>query len=246
MGSALLLIAVGVLLYFFVFAKKAVEEAIEEATTEEVTTTEEAPTMPAVEDEGDAEYQGEDVDDTPQGLESDDVYAWLAEREFTASDAQGLDADELRTLRNAIYARHGYIFKDEALTEYFSQYSWYEPISHDVTSQLNKTELKNVETIKRYEKGQGGKVTTSTTSTSTGGADIDALLNEYEKAVNAYLGLCRRAANGDATVYAAAQNWCNKYTSIAQRLGSRMSDMSPAQVNRFNRIARDAANAARF
>jgi len=38
---------------------------------------------------------------------------------------------ELRLLRNEIYARHGYLFMDMVLRGYFVQYNWYQPIYWD-------------------------------------------------------------------------------------------------------------------
>lgn len=57
----------------------------------------------------------------------------------------------LRILRNAIYARHGYIFKSQDLKRYFSQYSWYNPRYSNVESSLSSIEKKNVQYIKFLE-----------------------------------------------------------------------------------------------
>ena len=76
-------------------------------------------------------------------------YSWLSARKLTESDISGLSSSELRILRNMIYAQHGYIFKSEDLKVYFSQFSWYKPITSNVT--LNSTELYNVDFIKRHE-----------------------------------------------------------------------------------------------
>lgn len=54
-------------------------------------------------------------------------------------------------MRNYIFARHGYIFKDNALTQHFSQYSWYKPTSKDVLGKFNSYEKKNVAIIKARE-----------------------------------------------------------------------------------------------
>ncbi|MDR2809426.1 MAG: YARHG domain-containing protein, partial [Tannerellaceae bacterium] len=67
------------------------------------------------------------------------------------NDLRGLSKAQLRILRNEIYARHGYIFQSKDLQEYFSQQSWYQPRSRDVTHLLTATEKKNVEFIKIYE-----------------------------------------------------------------------------------------------
>ena len=78
-------------------------------------------------------------------------YDWLSTRLATPGDLYGLDSEELRIMRNYIFARHGYIFKSPELTDYFSHYSWYYPRYTNVTHDLNKIELQNIEFIKKYE-----------------------------------------------------------------------------------------------
>ena len=57
-------------------------------------------------------------------------------------------------MRNSIYARYGYKFKREDLLNHFSQYSWYNPNTSDMTSvynQMSSIEKYNVEFIKKHE-----------------------------------------------------------------------------------------------
>jgi len=75
---------------------------------------------------------------------------------FEESYLEGFTAEECRLARNEIYARHGKIFKDEALQEYFNSKSWYTPEYEDVpNSMLNDWELANIDTIVNYEKAMG-------------------------------------------------------------------------------------------
>ena len=74
-----------------------------------------------------------------------------AERLLDESDFYDMSLEDLRILRNSIYARHGYIFKSEELKAFFSQYDWYHPTSTNVSSELSKIEKKNVEFIKAHE-----------------------------------------------------------------------------------------------
>ena len=63
------------------------------------------------------------------------------------------EEDEFRylsLLRNEIYARNGYIFKDAGLQAFFNQMPWYKPTSENV--QLNGYERTNIRTIKKIEK----------------------------------------------------------------------------------------------
>lgn len=78
-------------------------------------------------------------------------FDWLSTREVTPKDLENKTKEQLRIMRNWIYARHGYIFKSPDLQEYFSQFSWYEPTSSNVTPELNKIELSNIQLIQAYE-----------------------------------------------------------------------------------------------
>jgi hypothetical protein len=54
-----------------------------------------------------------------------------------------------------IYARHGYKFKRADLRDYFSQFSWYQPVSGDANAaigQMSNIERYNVDFIKAHEK----------------------------------------------------------------------------------------------
>lgn len=73
-------------------------------------------------------------------------------KELNKSDLENLYKTDLEIIRNSIYARHGYSFKNRKIRNIFDQYvEWYIPFSVDVTSQLTPVELKNIELIKRYE-----------------------------------------------------------------------------------------------
>lgn len=62
-----------------------------------------------------------------------------------------LTVTELRLLRNTIYARYGYIFKDEALAKYFERFDWYTAEYSDVDDKLTDMDRKNLDLIKLYE-----------------------------------------------------------------------------------------------
>jgi hypothetical protein len=55
----------------------------------------------------------------------------------------------LNLLRNEIYARNGYIFRDARLKAFFNQMPWYKPISED--AQLNGYERWNIKQIESLE-----------------------------------------------------------------------------------------------
>ena len=90
----------------------------------------------------------DDLDD-PDDLVG--LFDTASRRLLTEVDLYGRNEIELRILRNAIYARHGYIFKSDDLRNYFSRFPWYVPSSSDVSSQLSSIEKKNIEFIKAHE-----------------------------------------------------------------------------------------------
>ena len=66
-------------------------------------------------------------------------------------DVENQSQQHLRVLRNLIYARHGYSFKQSDIRQQFEIYDWYTPISADVREQLTDTEKQNEALLKRYE-----------------------------------------------------------------------------------------------
>ena len=91
----------------------------------------------------------EEVGDEKVWVES--MLPRLQSERLTEADLAQYDSDKLKLLRNAIFAKHGYIFKMEVFSDFFSQYDWYKPVSSNVTGQLNSTETYNVNLIKSME-----------------------------------------------------------------------------------------------
>jgi hypothetical protein len=54
---------------------------------------------------------------------------------------------ELRILRNEIFAKKGYIFKSADLRQHFKKFDWYTPISKDVSESLSILEKLNIQTL---------------------------------------------------------------------------------------------------
>ena len=59
--------------------------------------------------------------------------------------------DELDTMRNEIFAAHGYIFKSDKWKQYFEKRIWYKPEFDDVENNLSFIEKKNIEMILKCE-----------------------------------------------------------------------------------------------
>ena len=71
------------------------------------------------------------------------------------SEVKKLSKKELRYARNELYARHGYIFEDEELKNYFESKSWYTPsvAGEDFNDEeyFNEYEIANRNLIKKIE-----------------------------------------------------------------------------------------------
>lgn len=72
---------------------------------------------------------------------------------------EGLFTEDLRVLRNEIYARHGRVFKDAELQKTFTAMSWYKPNPEYNDSLLTETEQQNLKLIVEAEKNATSKLT---------------------------------------------------------------------------------------
>lgn len=67
-------------------------------------------------------------------------------------EVENLYKADLEVIRNAIYARHGYSFKNRRMRYVFDGYvDWYMPVSVDIRGELTDIEKQNIELLKRYE-----------------------------------------------------------------------------------------------
>ncbi len=72
--------------------------------------------------------------------------------ELLTEDAlSGLFTEDLRILRNEIFARRGRIFKDAELQKYFESQPWYQPNPDFKDDELSEIESKNLSAIKSAE-----------------------------------------------------------------------------------------------
>lgn len=71
---------------------------------------------------------------------------------LTADDVYYFSPEELRILRNTIYARHGRKFRDAKLRRYFSQFDWYHPTKTEINpGELTAIEQHNIMLIQSFE-----------------------------------------------------------------------------------------------
>lgn len=92
--------------------------------------------------------------------EKADHLSYTTTIKYTAQDLSLLDSYGLKITRNEIYARHGRMFNDQELQEYFQRQKWYVPqtASNDFDSScLNEVEKYNIELILTYEQQVGGR-----------------------------------------------------------------------------------------
>lgn len=107
------------------------------------------------------EGQGSSIETetTIQDAEAGEYVLPTSDSEYlTRDDLAGFTAEECRLARNEIYARHGRMFQDEELQNYFNSFDWYQPTieSDDFQeSMLNQYEIANRDLIVAYEIEQG-------------------------------------------------------------------------------------------
>ncbi|MEW7280381.1 YARHG domain-containing protein [Aquimarina sp. 2201CG1-2-11] len=71
---------------------------------------------------------------------------------LTSLDLEGFSAKELKVMRNEIFARKGYIFKQGGeMQNYFLQKDWYQSLEKTTNPNLNNIEKHNVNLIRSFE-----------------------------------------------------------------------------------------------
>ena len=81
------------------------------------------------------------------------IFSESGSKKLLDSDVSIITKENLTLARNEIYARHGFVFKDERFKSYFTNKSWYKPNPNfkDSDEKLNNVEIYNVELISKYE-----------------------------------------------------------------------------------------------
>ena len=76
----------------------------------------------------------------------------IATRPITNALLQGLFVEDVRKMRDEIYARHGKVFKDQWTQRYFASFDWYKANPNYNDAQLSGVEKGNLAVIAAYEK----------------------------------------------------------------------------------------------
>ncbi|NME71068.1 YARHG domain-containing protein [Flammeovirga aprica] len=84
-------------------------------------------------------------------IDQQPVEKFRVDKEYYYYMVQDFDSADFRIKRNEIYAQYGYKFKSQELTEYFSQFSWYNPTEDNVDSLLTELDLENIKFLQKYE-----------------------------------------------------------------------------------------------
>ena len=103
---------------------------------------------------------GDKVASLPLGSVRADTAGKTSRFDFASNEMLYIDwlgnftNNELRLMRNEIYARHGYRFSTPDMQEYFSACPWYSPRDNNdaAVAELSEIEKINVQQIKRAEK----------------------------------------------------------------------------------------------
>lgn len=94
------------------------------------------------------EYQDYEFYSTTEKVLEKNASKELLDKEFVAN----LTKADIYILRNSIFARHGFAFRDKQLRIYFESFDWYMPVFGDVKDELTAIEKKNIDLLLRYEK----------------------------------------------------------------------------------------------
>ena len=80
-----------------------------------------------------------------------EIRSRLATDEVKEEMLEGMFIEDLRVLRNELYARRGRVFKDQTLQAYFESQAWYKADPEFKDDMLGPMELKNLKIIKQAE-----------------------------------------------------------------------------------------------
>src|SRR5438477_10773346 len=76
----------------------------------------------------------------------------ISTKPITRALLQGLFVEDVRKMRDEIYARHGKVFKDQWTQKYFASFDWYKPDPNFQEASLTSVERQNIAVIATYEK----------------------------------------------------------------------------------------------
>jgi hypothetical protein len=84
-------------------------------------------------------------------LWADDT-GWYFKDVINENELKFFSKDQLRILRNSLYAWHGFIFSSKDMIDFFNKQSWYRPNNSFNENLLSENERKNIELIRAEER----------------------------------------------------------------------------------------------
>jgi serine/threonine-protein kinase len=111
----------------------------------------------------------------------------LADMALTREDLAALTPAELRLLRNTLFARHGRVFQDGELKQYFEGRGWYEPNANFNENLLTANDRANAELIKAVESGDDGGSAAPPANAAAITAEVRDTLDAWVGTTNAKL-----------------------------------------------------------
>jgi hypothetical protein len=76
----------------------------------------------------------------------------ISSKPVTQALLNGLFVEDVRKMRDEIYARHGKVFKDQWTQKYFASFDWYKANPNYTDASLSPVEKGNLVVIAAYEK----------------------------------------------------------------------------------------------
>lgn len=116
----------------------------------------------------------------------------------------------------------------------------FETLLGDKEPEQDPNEAKKVKLTSSFE---GEPMSSSTSDEGLEGSNWDAILDNYESAINEYIQLIQKSKNGDPNAMTKALNVQTKITNIALQLQN-AGTMTSTQVNRFASLQTKMAQAA--
>src|SRR5256714_2014527 len=81
-----------------------------------------------------------------------ELHNQIGTKPITTALLRGLFVEDVRKMRDEIYARHGKVFKNEWTQKYFASFDWYKADPKFSEASLSPVERQNLSTIAAYEK----------------------------------------------------------------------------------------------
>ena len=75
-------------------------------------------------------------------------------------------------------------------------------------------------------------------------SDVDAMLNEYERFVDKYISLLKKASKGDVSAMADYASYMESAESLSEKIDKCSGEMNAAQMKRYTEITNKMAKAA--